>query len=171
MRLLILLILSLCVCFAHAQTPTESQVKAAYVLNFAKFTDWPPAAFGTGTTTLNVCVFGTAETASGFASIHGKLVHGREANVRLAPKSTELNTCHVLYLDAGERTNAAAMLKAAAGRPVLTVGDGEGFVDLGGMLALVLVDGRVRFDANREAVRAHGLQLRAQLLSLARVVR
>lgn len=171
MRRLLIIVLLACAPIAHGQTPTEAQVKAAYVLNFAKFTDWPAAAFQSPSAPLNLCVFGNTETAAGFASIQGKQAQGRELQVRVMPKPGELTLCHALYFDASERAGTAATLKAVAGRPILTVSDAEGFVDAGGMLGLVLVDGKIRFDANREAARGHGLQLRSQLLSLARVVR
>ncbi|MCC6531219.1 MAG: YfiR family protein [Burkholderiales bacterium] len=162
---------ALCAPFGHAQTPTEAQVKAAYVLNFAKFTEWPASAFPTTGGALQVCVLASAETAAGFTAIQGKPVQGRDVLVRHGPRLGELHTCHVLYAEASERAAAAQAVKSLAGRPVLTVSDVDGFIDAGGMLQLVLVDGRIRFDANREAAGTHGLRLRSQLLALARVVR
>jgi hypothetical protein len=53
----------------------------------------------------------------------------------------------------------------------LTVGDERGFVDEGGMIALRVVDGRVRFDVNVTAARRAGLRLSSQLLQLAMSVR
>lgn len=171
MRRLLLIVLLVGASVALAQAPTEAQVKAAYVLNFAKFTDWPAGTFQSPSAPLHVCVLGNAETAAGFANIQGKQAQGRDVQVRIMPKLGELALCHALYFDGSERASTAAALKTVAGRPILTVSDVEGFVDAGGMLGLVLVDGKIRFDANREAARGNGLQLRAQLLSLARAVR
>lgn len=171
MQRLAALLLLVCAQFAQAQTPTEAQVKAAYVLNFAKFAEWPAASFASAASPLNVCVLGTPETHAAFAGIQGKPAQGRDVQVRALPRPGDTAGCHVLYVDAVERAGAAAALKSVTGRPVLTVSDAEGFIDAGGMLGLVLVEGRIRFDASREAARAGGLQLRAQLLSLARTVR
>lgn len=170
MRFLAAFLLIACTRFAYADAGIEAQVKAAYVLNFAKFTEWPAAAFSAGGA-LQICVYGNPETTAAFIGIQGKPVQGRDVQVRLAPRSSDLATCHALYIDGSERAQSAAALKAVAGRSVLTVSDLEGFVEGGGMLQLVLVDGRIRFDANREAARGSGLQLRSQLLSLARVVK
>lgn len=158
---------------AFAEVPSEAQVKAAYVLNFAKFTEWPATAFGKEGAPLQVCVAGSADTLAGFGAIRGKNVHGREVQVRHVPKPAEAqwSGCGIVYLDPTQRTSIPGILKSLAGLPVLTVSDVDNFVDSGGMLGLVLVDGRVRFDANRESVRAGGLQLRAQLLTLARNIR
>ena len=93
------------------------------------------------------------------------------SRLRVTPKLSDLPACHVLSIHVAERAGVATMLKVVAGRPILTVSDIEGFVDVGGTLGLVMVDGRIRFDANRDAARIQGLQLRAQLLSLARVAR
>jgi len=170
-RWLIVFALLLCPRYASAQAPTEAQIKAAYVLNFAKFTDWPAKAPVAADGSLYVCVIGNRETVAGFVSIEGKAVQTREVRVRSNPQLAELSSCHVLYIDASERASVPGAFKAATNRPILTVSDVLGFVDAGGMLGLVMVDGRIRFDANREASQAAGLRLRAQLLALARTVR
>jgi len=171
MRWLIGFVLASCPALASAQAPTEAQIKAAYVLNFAKFTDWPEKAPGAADASLVVCVIGNQETVAGFVSIEGKAVQTREVRVRSNPQLTELSSCHVLYIDAAERASVPGAFKVASSRPILTVSDSMGFADAGGMLGLVLVDGKIRFDANREAAQAAGLRLRAQLLALARTVR
>lgn len=170
MRFLAAFLLVACTRFAYADAGIEAQVKAAYVLNFAKFTGWPAAALGAGGA-LQICVYGNAETSAAFTGIQGKSVQGRDVQVRLAPRPGDLSACHALYIDGSERAQSAAALKMVSGRPILTVSDIEGFADAGGMLQLVLVDGRIRFDANREAARSSGLQLRSQLLSLARMIK
>lgn len=170
-RWLIAFALASCSGLVLAQAHTEAQVKAAYVLNFAKFTDWPAKAPVAADASMAVCVIGNQETVNGFASIEGKAVHAREVRVRSNPPLVELSSCHVLYIDAAERASVSGAFKAASNRPILTVSDALGFVDAGGMLGLVMVDGRIRFDANREAAQTVGLRLRAQLLALARTVR
>ena len=156
---------------SQPHTHTEAQIKAAYVLNFAKFTDWPAKAQVPADASLAVCVIGNQETVAGFASIEGKAVQTREVRVRSNPQLGDLASCHVLYIDAAERASVPGAFKVTSSRPILTVSDAVGFVDAGGMLGLVMVDGKIRFDANREAAQAAGLRLRAQLLTLARTVR
>ena len=59
------------------------------------------------------------------------------------------------------------MLQANARQPLLSVGDEPGFLERGGIIALKLSDGRVRFDINLATARETGLRLSSQLLQLA----
>ena len=36
----------------------ESEVKAAFLLNFTRFVDWPPSAFESATSPLTICILG-----------------------------------------------------------------------------------------------------------------
>ena len=172
MRLLSALVLSLLSAVAiAADQPTELQVKAAYVLNFAKFTEWPDRAFRDARASMLVCVLGNADVLAAFAGIEGKMVQGREVRISSNPRGAELQACQVLYLSQSNSADPGSVLKSAAGRPILTVSDTREFAERGGMLGLIPVDGRIRFEANAEAARAAGLRLSAQLLSLAQAVR
>jgi hypothetical protein len=63
-----------------------------------------------------------------------------------------------------------ATLKGLASAPVLTVGNGERFLEQGGMLEFVPEGKRIRFDVNLRAASAAGLTLSSQLLQVARRV-
>jgi hypothetical protein len=51
------------------------------------------------------------------------------------------------------------------------VGEGDGFLDGGGMIAFILEDRRVRFNIDQGAAQKAGLKLSSRLLSVARSVR
>jgi hypothetical protein len=61
-----------------------------------------------------------------------------------------------------------ALLKQA---PVLTVGEGERFLSLGGHIAFVVENNRVRFDVNKDAIDRTGLTISSKLLRVARSVK
>jgi hypothetical protein len=89
--------------------------------------------------------------------------------VRVVSGVAALAGCHVLF--AGARSAPAAALKAVMGRSVLTVGETDRFLDDGGIIALKIVDRRVRFDVSTTNAQRAGLRISAQLLSLAAAVR
>ena len=60
-----------------------------------------------------------------------------------------------------------ALLQGAA---VLTVSDAPRFAERGGMLGLVVREGRLAFDANAEAIRQTRLKVSSKVLRLARIV-
>lgn len=100
-------------------------------------------------------------------------VHGsRRVEVRRvsAADSAALRDCAILFLSAAEESRVAEILRSVQGRPVLTVGETEGFSAAGGMLQFILVDGQVRFIANPRAASKSGLQMTSPLLRVARRV-
>lgn len=144
---------------------TEYQVKAAFVFNFAKFTDW--AGESAREPALTVCVAGRDPFGSALTAFDGRSVNGREFRVRRAVPADELRGCHILYITQSEERRLNAYLHAATG-PILTVSDIEGFVDAGGMIGLVVADERVQFDVNLTPTHQAGLKLSSQMLRLAR---
>src|SRR5215470_17475538 len=100
--LLLLLSLAVLACSALRVAPavaadgsTDAQVKAAFVYNFAKFTEWPAAAFASPQSPIRLCLSGVDETqAKAFAAIDGKPVQGREVKIKRSPTSAEIGDCN-----------------------------------------------------------------------------
>jgi len=61
------------------------------------------------------------------------------------------------------------MLAATAKDSVLTVGESDKFVSLGGMIALQLTDERIQIEVNLAVARGVGLNIGSQLLRIATV--
>lgn len=79
--------------------------------------------------------------------------------------------CRVLIVDAPQYPMVRPVLKSLKNAPVLTVGNGPGLIQVGGMIDLVVEDRRVQFDASLDAVRAANLDVSARLLRLSRNLR
>lgn len=152
----------------HAQDPDlEHRVKAAYLLNFTRYTEWPPAAFSGPGDPLTVCIVGRDP----FGPVLDQTFQGRRTSGRplrlLRPARPTEGICHVAFLGAATPAVLESWLAALATEPTLTVGDTESFVDAGGMIGFVIVDETVRFEINLPAVRIGRLRLSSRLLSLA----
>jgi hypothetical protein len=155
-----------------AQVPetVEDEVKAAYVFNFTKFVEWPSSAFTGTTDPINICVAGDAGVIRAMErTIGGEHVEGRPLRA-VSQLPEDPSACHVLFL--GRGADRAARLLAATGKaPVLTIGDSTRFLQLGGMIAFVVENRRVRFDINMRPAARVGLKLSSKLLRVARNVR
>src|SRR5262245_65637689 len=66
---------------APGQTPGEYAVKAAFLLNFARYTEWPGAAFSSSTQPLVLCVVGADPFGSALDTVEDKLVRGRPIHI------------------------------------------------------------------------------------------
>ena len=153
---------------AYAQDPAlEYRVKAAYLLNFTRYTEWPPAAFAGPHDALNVCIVGRDP----FGPVLEQTLLGHRTPSRplriLRPARPPEGVCHVAFLGAATPAVLESWLTVLATEPTLTVGDGDSFVDAGGMIGFVILDETVRFEINAAATRAARLHLSSRLLSLA----
>ena len=149
--------------------PLEYQVKAAFLLNFTKFVQWPATAFAAADSPIAICVWGNDPFGKVLDQIVAEeVVDGRKVVVRRIKGTPAPHTCQALFVN-GTGKEALGSL-SALGPGVLTIGEGEGFVRRGGMIAFVVENRRVRFGINESAAEAAGLKLSSKLLNVARSV-
>jgi hypothetical protein len=149
---------------AHAQDVShEYQIKAAYLYNFLKYVEWPEPM----NRTFLICVAGQ----NPFGNVLSGLTNNER--VRGNPVKTDVIPgfepgCDVIFMP--RTSNIRAYLTAAAGMPILTVGETPRFIEQGGIVNFVLEDGKVRFEINRIAAERVGLRFSSRLLQLAKIV-
>jgi len=155
-----------------AETLSEGSAKAAFVFNFAKFTEWPSEAFGNGNATVALCLLrGVDSYEVNLGAFSGKSVQGKPFSIRPMTRPEALRQCQMVFLDELDERRMTEVLRGSHGLAVLTVSDIEGFAEAGGMIGLVHVDNRIQFEVNPEAIQASGLKMSAQLLQLAKIVK
>jgi len=155
-----------------AQTATAPALKAAYLLKFAPFTEWPASSLSPGGA-IALCVVNDRAVADELTLLaKGRLVEGHTLVVS-TPKAdaAALASCHLVFASGLDAKGSAALLAAVAGKPVLTVSDMDNFAELGGVVRFFVERGTVRFAINRDAAQRAGLRLSSQLLSLAKIVK
>lgn len=159
------------VCTALAQGPatTEAAVKAGFVFNFGKFTEWPAGALPAGQ--IQLCLVGQDPQTVVGTTIEGRTLQGRVMNVKRNPRAEELKACQIVYVTDPDERRQSEVLRAVRNQPVLTIGDVDGFAEMGGMIGLGATGGRVTFEINNEAAQAAALKFSSQLLRLATTVR
>lgn len=154
---------------ALAQGAPEYEVKAAFLLNFTKFVDWPAAAFTAPNAPLTICVLGRDPFGRVLDQIvQGEAVDGHKLEVRRITEAPPAGSCQVVFVNPSEEDLTKLLSGFRAG--VLTVGEGETFVRRGGVIGFVIENRRVRFDINRSAAERAGLRLSSRLLSVAKSV-
>ena len=150
-----------------AQPALEYDVKAALLLNFARFIEWPDAAFDGAQAPIDVCVL----TPSPFGqaldrALSGEAVANRSLSARQVHGVADSTGCHLLFVPAGAELRAARFFRDA-GPYTVTVGESRRFESLGGAVTLVIEDGRVRFNVNLRPVERRGIHISARMLQLA----
>lgn len=149
----------------------EYAVKAALLVEIARFVTWPEASLGPPDAPFVVGTIGRDPMGSEVGAVAPKLVvHGRPVEVRSFAAPSEVGACHVLWIAASERNDLTAVLARTEGRPILTLSDEPGSVERGVHVTLVPKDGRIGFQVNAAAAERSGLRLSSDLLRLATVV-
>ena len=165
---LLIVFLGLCRAPGIAATSLEYRVKAAFLYNFTKFVEWPASAFPSATTPFSVCLVGAEPFGDEVARILAdRAVQSRPILVRHVAPDQRLPLCHMLVLAGpAERRHSSTLLAATANSPTLSVGEGADFLERGGCIRFLLVEGRVKFEINRAAVDRAGLKVSSKLLRL-----
>jgi YfiR/HmsC-like len=148
----------------------EYRLKAAFMYQFPQFVEWPTGTWREARA-VQLCVVEPNPFGSELERlIRGETLNGRPLAAREIYGADDLTGCHVLFV--GKRSgDSSAVLKATARRPVLTIGEAEGFLEDGGIIAMKIVDGKVRFEVHAANAQKAGLRISSQLLSLALAVR
>ncbi|NDP37422.1 MAG: YfiR family protein [Rhodoferax sp.] len=154
---------------AWGQEPVD--VRIGFLLNFARFVEWPETHLQPQAP-LRICLApGDVNMATQLGQLAQQDIKGRPIQVKQVARGSDVDGCHVLYLPAETPGEASTWLRAALQTGALTIGDLPDFIQAGGMIGLVPVGGRYRFDINLGVARRADLRVSSQLLKLAGTVK
>jgi hypothetical protein len=144
----------------------ENTVKAAFVLRFASYVEWPENAAPTDNFT--IVVLGASEIAVRMQTMAtGRSVMNRPVQVRRIVRIEDMGNAQLLYVGNDRRGSLRELLAPLAGRSVLIVSDEENALDSGSTINLRVADQHVRFEVSLPAARQAGLRISSELLALA----
>ena len=150
---------------------SEYQVKAAFLLNFARFVEWPPSRNGTNQP-LAIGIFGRNPFGDALDQVvNGKTINGRSLVIRRVSDPAGLQSCNLVFFPASETCRFREAAATLANVSVLTVGESDDFAALGGMINFLVKDGRVLFEVNPAAVSRARLKISSKVLQLAIIVK
>jgi len=153
---------------AQNAQPSESELKAAFLYNFAKFVAWPQNDSAGRDSLFIIGIIGDNPFQGLLKeAVEGNSIRSREVRVMAVDNIDSLSNCQVLFVSSSEKDDYAGIIGAVADQPVLTVGEDEDFSDAGGIIAFYIRDNRVRFRIDVEAAAAADLNISSKLLKLA----
>ncbi|MGH9345173.1 MAG: YfiR family protein [Terriglobia bacterium] len=155
-----------------AGVPTEYQVKAAYLYNFARFVQWPTKGKTNAGASFPVCVLGIDPFGRALDRlIAGQAIDGMNVIALRISTPEQAANCRVLFISSSEDDALNNVISTLGRLSVLTVSDMPQFIERGGMVGFILQNNRVRFEVNLAATKSAGLTLSSQLLKLAASVK
>jgi len=146
---------------------SEYLVKAAFIYNFARFTEWPSGTYAHPSAPLMICVLGKDPFGQMLDSIAGKRINGRPVAISRLVGVEKAGQCQVLFIGESEEERVPGIVDYLAGRPVLTVCDAPGCTRFKGMIHLKVVSQKIRFAIDTDCADTAGLKFSSKLLALA----
>ena len=148
----------------------EYQVKAGYLFNFLRFTDWPPRLLPQGSPyRIGIAGDNAAFSVIGEA-LQGKTLNDRPIEVLALEAGGSYQGCHLIFVPrsaTGPDWNPEKNYRDG----VLMVGESEDYARRSGMIGFVMRGHNIRFQVNLFAAQQAGLKLSGRLASLAEIVR
>jgi YfiR/HmsC-like len=168
MGLLLFLTLGLPTSIGAETTMPENQVKALFLLNFAKYVEWPAEAFADEKSAIIIgAVSSEAFEENLKKAVEGRTINGRPVVACQIVDEKDLSKCQILFIAGSDRKHTTALLGKVKALPILTVGEADQFLEEGGIINFVKKEGKVRLEIDLNAARAARLQLSSKLLSVA----
>jgi hypothetical protein len=147
---------------------SEYEVKAGFLVNFAKFVTWPADAFASPTAPIVIGIVGDDPFGAVLDdAARTQRVGDRPIQVKRVGTRDELSAYHVVFVSASEEKQLGAIIKRLEQTRALTVSDIERFCSGGGVIGFVSERSRVRFEINVGAADARGLKISTRLMALA----
>ena len=147
----------------------EAAVKAAFVYNFAKFTEWPKDRPDSETGPVILCIGANSRLRAAVDELQGKLIGSRPMRTLTLTDGANAALCHVLFVD----DSIPPRLRQQAETDlygVLTVSDLPNFARTGGNIGFYTSANQLRFQINLDAARRSGIGFSSKLLRLADVI-
>lgn len=146
----------------------EYQIKASYIYNFLQFVKFPSDALQAEGEVV-VCIAGENRFGNALYELDGAKTSQGLIQVEVVepqPSAVYGRKCNVLYVVGNEDKKARAILESVDPRKVLTIGEDQSFVRIGGSIELYIEDDVVRFRVNVEQVKQADFQVAAQLMEM-----
>lgn len=148
------------------------QIKAALIINFVRYIEWPDSAFAGPDAPFTIGVIGSQPISDTLEEMIGRtIMKGRHLLVRRVQRGQKAAGCQLVFIGHSEAANPGGILSTIANPGVLTVGETPGFATAGGMIELQSIDGKIAFTVNRAVTARAGIEIGSQLLKHARFVR
>lgn len=162
---------------AVEENQLKAQLTAAFIYQITKFTLWPESFFSINNPTFSICVLGQAEPQlyQYLSELENKSTQGYSIVVRqLTDKQYLLerpeNNCEVLYATDEEWENLSKQQIIQLTQTTLLIGTSKRFLERGGMLALIIIDSKMKIFINALNIENTPIKLESRLKALAKTI-
>ena len=157
-----------CPGIAVAQThEQEANLKAVFIYNFTRYIDWDTSNVEN---TFVIGVLGSTAVTEPLNEIaKTSTIKNKRIIIRNFSNPDEMGPCNILFISANSTFPLQSVL-AKINKGTLTITEEAGFAEQGAAFNFVVVNDKLKFEANVKSINAAGLKASSQLLKLAIIV-
>ncbi len=153
---------------AFADVSPVDEFKAVFIYNFTKYIQWPNHDTSG---TFDIAVIGDSDIITPLKEIEKmRLINNKKIKVIHFKDIQDIKKCHILFISASEKTRLHDILQKVQHKNILTISDSNGFANEGVAINFVIVEEKIKFEINNNAINQAGLQVSSHLLKLAILV-
>ena len=141
----------------------ESAVEAAFLYNFALFTEWPELPANE----FRICVLGSDPVLAALEAFRKKQIKGLPVSVTDISSAAQAKSCQVLFVGRSAHASIGNLARQIGNAPVLMVSEEDGYDPKNVIISLVAQQGRIAFKINRTSAQSNSLTFSSKLLKLA----
>jgi hypothetical protein len=147
-----------------AQERPTHEIHAAMIFNFIKYVQWPDEG------TAGDFVIGVLGEDDVFSTLKnwydGKPKGAKKYVIKKLSTTEEAASCHVVYVGKGKSKEFDNLKNAIAGKPILTITDGNGLGQKGSCINFRIIDGKLKWELNQSTFISSNLKVSGQLTSM-----
>lgn len=159
--------------FCHAvntfSSASETKLKLAYLINFAKLVEWPVDTFDSPISPILMSIFNEDAFRELISAVDGELAQGRPIQFVSYAEAKNKKNCHIVYLNISDSFDLKNELAHFKGQPTLTVGESEEFIRFGGMINFITKNKKLTFQFNLNSAQVSRLVISSRLIKLGEV--
>ena len=145
---------------------SEYEIKAVYLYNFVLFVEWPEDE---NKKELTIGILGKDKFGTSFNSVKGKKIKHKQQTLRIKRfgkynSTVDITKCDLLFICQSESLYFREIIRRLKGKSILTVADTKGFLEKDGMINLVKIGTRIKWEINYSMAKQAKLRISSQLL-------
>lgn len=150
----------------------EFVLKSAYLEKFAVFTDWPSyLKMDNPEINFIIGVYGDHKITEVLKKFYKtQKIRNKNVLIKQIQSSSDYYACNIIFITNEGKGNLSSIIEFTNDKPILTVGDTEGFAKNGVLINFYIKDEKLRFEVNETSVKKAGLSLSYHLLKYAKII-
>jgi hypothetical protein len=144
---------------------SEYNLKAAFIYNFTRYIEWKE---GSDENEFIIGIIGTSPINDPLAEIvKTETVDNKKITIKRFSKPADIGFCHILFISQNAGVALDDILAKTSGKGTLIISEQNGYAEQGTAINFVIINRKLKFEANVKAINSAGLTASSQLLKLA----